>query len=277
MDRLRVVTLNLWNKSGPWQRRMQLVATQLDELMPDIVGLQEVLCLQSESREQNQAAEVAGDRNWVFGAGHDMSRDWVPSNQKLLFGNAVLSPHPIREHSVHPLPGVDQSDQQRSVLHAVVETPRGPIDVFVTHLNWKLDEGWIRELQVKEIARLIETRSPADGRFPPLLLGDLNAEPESDEIRFLLGYTRLGEAKSVRFADVWQFADPQQPSATFDGRANPFAAPHHEPARRIDYILVRGPSTHAHGHPRAVRRVFDEPTEGTFPSDHFGVMADLTP
>ncbi|MBO6939945.1 MAG: endonuclease/exonuclease/phosphatase family protein [Deltaproteobacteria bacterium] len=276
MDRLRVATLNLWNKSGPWQKRMPIVAAEVDRLAPDLLGLQEVLCLETPKGAQNQATEVAGGRHWVYGEGHDLTRDWVPSGHRMTFGNALVSPHPIREHRTHPLPGADISDQQRSVLHAVVEAPLGPVDVFVTHLNWKLDEGHVRVQQVKALASLIAAEAPADGRYPPILMGDLNAEPESDEIRYLLGYTTLGEPESVRFADVWQYAEPQ-PSVTFDGQTNPFASEHHEPPRRIDYILVRGPSFDGHGRPVAVQRVFDQAVDGIHPSDHYGVMADLTP
>lgn len=276
MDRLRVATLNLWNKSGPWKKRMAITAAAIDRLAPDLLGLQEVLCLETPTGTLHQAAEVAGDREFVYGAGHDLSAGWIPSDQRLIFGNALVTPHPIREHRTHPLPGADISDQQRSVLHAVVDLPNGPVDVFVTHLNWKLDEGHVRELQVKALAALIAREAPDDGRYPPILMGDLNAEPQSDEIRYLLGFTTLGEPRSVRFADVWQYAGPA-PSVTFDGSTNAFAAQHHEPPRRIDYILVRGPHPKGHGRPIAVRRVFDEAVEGIHPSDHYGVMADLTP
>ena len=275
MDRLRVTTLNLWNKSGPWQRRMALVAAEVNRLQPDILGLQEVLCLETGRGTHNQAAEVAGGRNWVYGEGHDLTADWVPSGQRMTFGNALVSPHPIETIGVHPLPGEAISDQKRTVLHARVAAPNGPVDVFVTHLNWKLDEGFVRQEQVKALAAIVAEGS-GEGPFPALLLGDLNAEPHSDEIRYLQGYTTLGERQSVRFADVWQYGD-NGPGHTFDRSVNPFAAEHHEPPRRIDYIFVRGPHPRGHGRPVGVRRVFDQPTDGVFPSDHFGVLADLTP
>lgn len=276
MKRLRVATLNLWNKSGPWQRRMAITAAEIDRLAPDVLGLQEILCLETGEQSQNQVTEIAGDRNWVYGEGHDMTGAWVASGQRLTFGNALVSPHPIREHRTHPLPGADISDQQRSVLHAVVEAPSGPVDVFVTHLNWKLDEGLVRIAQVKALAQLIATAAPDDGRYPPILMGDLNAEPDSDEIRYLLGFTALGEPTNVRFADAWQYAEAG-PSVTFDGATNRFAAEHHEPPRRIDYILIRGPHPKGHGKPMAVRRAFDQEVDGIHPSDHYGVVADLRP
>ena len=40
---LSVLTLNLWNDSGPWPERAKLIREWLDRLDPDLVGLQEVL------------------------------------------------------------------------------------------------------------------------------------------------------------------------------------------------------------------------------------------
>jgi endonuclease/exonuclease/phosphatase family metal-dependent hydrolase len=48
-----------------------------------------------------------------------------------------------------------------------------------------------------------------------------------------------------------------------------------ETGRRIDYVLVRGG---IHGPSLRVadcRRVFDQPVDGVWASDHFGVVADL--
>ena len=275
MEKLRVATLNIWNKSGPWKQRMALIRAEVDRLRPDILGLQEVLCLETPAQVMHQAEEIAGGRNFVYGEGHDLTADWVPSGQRMTFGNALVSPHPIELVGVHELPGADISDQKRCVLHARVAAPNGPVDVFVTHLNWKLDEGFVREHQVKALAALVAENANDDG-YPPLVMGDMNAEPGSDEIRYLLGHTRLGEPKSVRFADVWHYGG-DGPGDTFDRTANPFAAEFHEPPRRIDYIFVRGPRLDGHGRPLAVRRVFDEATDGVFPSDHFGVLADLSP
>jgi endonuclease/exonuclease/phosphatase family metal-dependent hydrolase len=48
------------------------------------------------------------------------------------------------------------------------------------------------------------------------------------------------------------------------------------PFRRLDYILVR---CGLHGGPTlevaACGRIFDEPVEGVWASDHFGLVADL--
>jgi len=277
---IRVATLNLWNKSGPWQARMDLVREEMAALRPDLLALQEVLELHSPKSVMNQADELKGDvYERAYGPAHELSQQWIPASNTLYFGNALLSRWPILEERAYPLPGDDVSDQKRSVLHARVKAPVGPVDVFVTHLNWKLDEGWIRELQVKEIARLVAEHAPDDGRYPPILMGDLNAEPRSDEIRFLGGYTRLGEPRTVRFADAWSYGggahEDERDGFTFDARRNDFAAAYHEPPRRVDYVFVRGPDGKGRGRPRRPRLCFHRPRGGVWCSDHFGVTVDL--
>jgi endonuclease/exonuclease/phosphatase family metal-dependent hydrolase len=107
-------------------------------------------------------------------------------------------------------------------------------------------------------------------------MGDLNAEPESDEIRYLCGLATVA-GKSVHFADAWRYSGTG-PGHTFD-RKNRFAALAHEPPRRIDYIFVRGPDRKLRGEPLSTRLAFATPAgEGeseVWPSDHFGLMTEL--
>ncbi|MCI0838143.1 MAG: hypothetical protein J4O00_00790, partial [Chloroflexi bacterium] len=42
MPRIKVATLNLFNRMGDWELRLPLVVDQLVELMPDVIGFQEV-------------------------------------------------------------------------------------------------------------------------------------------------------------------------------------------------------------------------------------------
>jgi hypothetical protein len=39
---LRVATLNIWNRSGPWPDRLPLIRRELQRLGPAVIGLQEV-------------------------------------------------------------------------------------------------------------------------------------------------------------------------------------------------------------------------------------------
>ena len=112
---------------------------------------------------------------------------------------------------------------------------------------------------------------------PPIVLGDFNADPDSDEMRFLRGLTALGGA-SVFFADCWLATGGDDPAAgpghTY-ARRNPYALRSREPSRRIDYIFVRGPDRSLRGEPLAAQVALDQPTAGVWPSDHFAVVADI--
>lgn len=196
----------------------------------------------------------------------------------LSFGNAVLSKHPILEHRSFELPG-RETGETRALLYAVIDHPAGELPVFVTHLNWKLHHGSVRVRQIEFICERIRELEPIDeGRLPPVLMGDMNADPDSDEMRYLRGLATV-EGKSVYFADAWVYGGSGAPGYTFD-RKNRFAAIAHEPPRRIDYIYVRGPDAKLRGEPLSTRLAFATPVKkpdgDVYPSDHFGLVTELS-
>jgi endonuclease/exonuclease/phosphatase family metal-dependent hydrolase len=150
--------------------------------------------------------------------------------------------------------------------------PPGPVSFTVTHLNWKLHHGWVREQQVVALCDLVQRRQPKHG-FPPILAGDLNAEPESSEIRYLRGLQSIG-GWSVAYLDAWHVAGGPGPGITWSN-ANPWARAEREPDRRIDYIFAGLPRRDGLGQVLACRVVCDDEVEGVWPSDHFGVYAEL--
>lgn len=274
-DRLRIATLNIWNKAGPWPRRCELIRKQLAELAPDVIGLQEVLRLTTA-----EAASTAVDQASELADGLGYSVAYAPAmdyGAGLHFGNALLSKHPILEQDVIRLPQSDASEA-RVALYAALDTPAGVLPTFVTHLNWKLHHGSVRLTQVQFLVEQIFARCPIDeSRLPPVLMGDFNADPDSDEIRYLTGRATV-QGKSVYFADAWVYAGDGGPGYTFD-RKNRFAALAHEPPRRIDYVLVRGPDRKLRGEPLWTRLAFDrselDGDAEVWPSDHFGVVTEI--
>jgi endonuclease/exonuclease/phosphatase family metal-dependent hydrolase len=88
------------------------------------------------------------------------------------------------------------------------------------------------------------------------------------------GLGSLGR-KSVYFADCFMVAG-SGPSATFSPQTNAFAWHSLEPERRIDYIYVRGPDATGRGKPLSARRCFDTEVDSVLPSDHYGVVAELS-
>lgn len=268
MQRLKVLSLNIWHREAPWEARRELIRRGIAQLAPDLIGFQEVLSLTMANGRQSQADELCQGTpySYVFGRAQTLGPGFE-------FGNALASRHPILEHEVFALPG-EESGETRSVLYALVDTPFGDVPVFVTHLNWKLGHGSIRLRQVKRIVEIMSERAPLGSGFPALLLGDMNAEPDADEMRFLRGLSTL-DGQSVYFADAWIYGGDGSAGYTFD-RRNPYAARAHEPPRRIDYVFVRGPAAQPRGEPLFSKVVLDAPESGVWPSDHFGVYAEMS-
>jgi endonuclease/exonuclease/phosphatase family metal-dependent hydrolase len=264
---IRVATWNLWWRFGPWERRAPLVEATLAAIGADVICLQEVW----DDGTTNQAA--------VLAARLGMSHIYASrrSVEGVAVGNAVLARSPIASHDWRPLPAGRAPDEGRLVLRADVAGPRGLVQVFCTHLNWRFDHSAIRQLQVRAIGRFVDESRPTAGRvFPALLAGDLNAVPESDEVRMLTGKADLGEGDGsggVVFHDAWEVAGEGR--GTTWSNENSFARGNLEPDRRIDYVLAGWPKAGGAGHVVACRVHSLERHDGIEPSDHAPVVADL--
>jgi endonuclease/exonuclease/phosphatase family metal-dependent hydrolase len=268
MKTFRVATLNIWNRFGPWEQRLAAIRAGMASLAPDLVGLQEVVRLEAgEGDALDQAAAIAD------GLGYHIA--YSRARDERYFGNAALSRWPIARQHVYELPR-GGTEERRTLLFAEVESPFGAIPFFVTHLNWKFDEGHVRAAQVREIVLRVESLAVV-GSFPAVVVGDFNAEPDADEIRFMRGLTTMaghGSGRCVYFQDAFAVAGDGSPGFTY-ARSNPFAAPLREPDRRIDYVFTRGRDDRFRGEPLEAALCFDDPVGGVFPSDHFGVVATL--
>jgi len=82
---------------------------------------------------------------------------------------------------------------------------------------------------------------------------------------------------SVCYRDAWESTHPQDPGHTFTPH-NPMVVDGETPlelGRLIDHILVRcghhGPTLGV----AVCALLFDQPRDGVWASDHFGVVADL--
>jgi endonuclease/exonuclease/phosphatase family metal-dependent hydrolase len=263
MRTFRAATLNIWGRFGPWEERLVAIREGLRAHAPDVIGLQEVLRFDG----LDQAALVSD------GLGYEVA--WGKSSENYGFptGNAILSRWPILRSEVIPLPNAG-TDEDRSLLFAELDSPFGKVPFFCTHLNWKLSDGHVRVLQIRTVVEAVMRIAPVDRTFPPVLVGDFNAEPDSDEMRYMRGLTGLG-GRCVYFADAFLVGGDGTAGTTFSKR-NPFAELLREPERRIDYVYVRGPDSSHRGEPTDTHVCFDRPFEGTYPSDHFGVITTVT-
>ncbi|MDP8932027.1 MAG: endonuclease/exonuclease/phosphatase family protein, partial [Actinomycetota bacterium] len=205
---VRVMSYNLhfgFDVSG-WSD-LEGIARDIEASGADVVGLQEV------------------NRGWYINGASDMLA-WLARRLRMphvafgpasdpLWGNAILSRHPITASRVVPLPS-EGAPLKRSYLLARIDLGRGQtLNVIDTHLHAAPgpDGERVRLIQVPE---LLEAW---DGAPATVLMGDLNAPPASPSI------SRLRLAGLV---DAWQAAggshDDELTTITDD------------PNNRIDYI-----------------------------------------
>ena len=259
--RLRVVTWNIWWRYGPWERRRPAIAATLARLDADVIALQEVWG----DGTTNLAAELAAELGYHHVFESSMEREGIG------FGNALLSRWPMVRTESTMLHGQQETGEGRLALFAEIDGPRGLLPVFCTHLNWKYQHGHIRQRQAADLARFVDRMGP--GTFPPIVCGDFNAEPGSEEIRMLTGLTTC-PVEGLVFHDAWNWADGGGPGHTWDN-ANPYVGSKFEPDRRIDYILAGLPMARGAGHVVDCRITGNEPVDGVWPSDHHAVLAEL--
>lgn len=260
---MRLLTWNLWWKFGPWEERQPAIAAELGAVDPDIAFFQEVWA----DDDADQAAILAE------ATGCHVVRTRRPTGEAHRFGNAILSRWPLEHLETIALAGLDGGPSHRSAMAARVATPSGPLTVVVTHLAWQYNESELRERQLGEVVELAERHRGEGEDAPPVVLaGDLNAVPESDEIRRLTGLSRPYGGGTV-FTDCW--------AAVGDGdghtwtRDNPNSADALWPRRRLDYVLVSWPRPKPFGNPLKTTLVGVDPHEGVVGSDHYGVLAEL--
>jgi len=257
---------NLWWRHGPWEERRQAIAATLAGVQPDLCGFQEVWGGPAENLAVDLAGRLGMHWCWV-----EAGKVRDPGGTELFIGNAILSRWPITTQEAGALP-VSVSDEARVAVHARIDAPGGALPLFTTHLTYGPGRSALRAAQVRALARFAEEHSGGCA-YPPVVTGDLNAEPGSDEMRLLGGLLADPAVPGLVLLDAWRYADPGDPGFTWDLR-NGYQGDSRIPDSRIDYILV-GLPRQGRGRVESVRLAGTGPVDGVWPSDHFAVVADL--
>jgi endonuclease/exonuclease/phosphatase family metal-dependent hydrolase len=139
------------------------IAEVLGEIKPDIVGLQEVLSIEGDIREQHQAEFLARE------LGMNLAMGDVRVLRGGLYGNAVLSRFPV-----HALCRFDLSvpgREQRGCMRADILLPAGEVlHIFNVHLGTDFRE---RQHQGRKLVELELIRS-RELKGPRVVVGDFN-------------------------------------------------------------------------------------------------------
>jgi endonuclease/exonuclease/phosphatase family metal-dependent hydrolase len=260
-----VVTWNLWWRFGPWEARQAGIRAVLGSLGADVVCLQEVYA--DAAAGDDQAHDLAA------ALGLHLARTCDREGRALSFGTAILSRWPLADIVTVRLPRHDGGPSARAAVVARVERPGSAFSLASVHLTWQYHASRERERQLDVIVAELARRQRDDGLdHPPVLAGDLNAVPESDEVRRLTGLAEPYQPDLV-FTDCWA-AVGDGPGHTWT-RDNPHTADAQFPRRRLDHVLVGWPRPKPLANPlRASLAGIDE-VDGVVPSDHYAVVVDL--
>jgi endonuclease/exonuclease/phosphatase family metal-dependent hydrolase len=262
---MRVLTWNLWGRGGDWRSRRDAIAAVIAESAPDVCGLQEVW----DAPDGNLAADLAErlDLRWCWVRAHPPRPE-----DGVAIGNAVLTRWPIVAVEELELPTRGLAERRVAVC-ARVAAPTGVLPFVTTHLTYRPGGSVIRLEQVRALAGFVAEQA-GDCAYPPVVTGDLNAEPTSDELRLLGGLLTAPAVPDLVLLDAWRYAPPEDPGFTWD-RRNGYQQHSIIPDSRIDYVLVGLPQ-HDRGRIETVRLGGNTPVNGVWPSDHFAVITDLS-
>ncbi|MEV8440899.1 endonuclease/exonuclease/phosphatase family protein [Actinosynnema sp. NPDC051121] len=260
---------NLWWRFGLWQERQDAILATLREVAPDVVTLQEVWAVDGGTSQRTMIADALGM--------HSAGSEQTHGRDGLLLGNAILSRWPIVRQASLDL--TQDVTEPRSAVVVEISAPWGTFPLATTHLSWRPEDSGTRRRQARAIKEHL-AGLPATG-YPPILTGDLNADPASDELRALTGLSADDGAPHPVFVDAWPQVNGAEPGCTWN-HANPLVAQWPWPNRRLDYVLVGLPAADLVQRDATgwfqVRNCYLAGTaavEGVQPSDHYAVVAEL--
>jgi len=271
---LQVFTMNIWNFSEPYEQRQQLLRAGIRALDPDLLAFQEA----GFDGRRDQVRDLLRDMGYHVVHQFDGLAS-LPANN----GCCVAGRWPVdlvEVLSLQVTPECSRYPYAAMALRIAAPEPAGPLLFVCAKPSWELNRERERELQAVALAGMIR-RHARRTEFPTVIAGDFDATPDSASIRYLTGRQSL-EGTSTHHLDAWQQAGDGSAGYTWTYR-NGFAAavidqcirqPRHE--RRIDYILLGSPHDYDRfARVRAARVVLDTPDAGAWPSDHYGVYAEV--
>jgi len=244
-------------------RRLDMVAEELQALGADIVGLQEA----STSTERGNVAERLANRlgfHYVYAPASFrlFSSEWINALTSWVMnfteGPAIISRYPITSWKAYDLPRCGRFTDPRVLLAAEIQIPGGHLHVLSTHISGDV-------CHAQRVKELVLSHRNA---FPVLLMGDFNAVELSPAIQVL--------TKETGLIDTFRLKNPTAAGATVWQRVN---NPLPMVSRRVDYLFLL-PGTTLLGHIRSSRVVLNSPRrlpDGRmlWPSDHYAVLTEI--
>jgi endonuclease/exonuclease/phosphatase family metal-dependent hydrolase len=252
---MRVMTFNIWNYNPSWKERRALIAGLIKHHQPDVVALQETRHDFRFERGKGQGEQIAELTGYypTFALG----QVYIPL-LRVAEGLTILARDAPVRTTVEQLTrhwGERADQNQRVCLCVTVSSGGSLFHVFDTHFSLS---AAARRTNALEVTRFVAEQAQGE---PAVLMGDLNAEPDAPEIRFLTGQEPL-EGQTASFTDCWTSAHPDAPGFTYAS---------FNPVRRIDYVLGLNLPAGVKG----AEIIGGEASNGVYPSDHMGLVVDL--
>lgn len=295
LDRGGFINAPALEEPGSRDFRGELLQRGIEEFQPDLIGLLELNPL-PRALEPLLSINDYSAVSQVTRSGFRVARFSVPLNLKqglalLAHEDLELSPGEVRRLSGAMPAEWLQFGEAGIILASTITAGETRVHLFLTHWeeslygeerdftrlvaehaaeNLETDElikriksaeagSDLRSLQAAAALDFINQRA---GKEPAILMGTLAAAPDSPELQLL---------REAGFRDTW----PGGGGVTRDEELNPNAGEDlyraGTSADRVDYVLIRGEGIRSLGS----RIVFNEPTYGTFPSDHYGLLVRL--
>lgn len=267
---IRWCTWNLWAVGPDLARRSGAARELLVAQAPDLCCLQEVRA----DASIDVAAELADALGLHLARGTAVGSGWWSGRigEQVRVDNVVLSRWPIEEVATVELPVRPGAPERRSATLARVVTPEGPLRVASVQLSSSPFDAEVRRRQLDRLAaELVEVRRADE---TTLVGGDLNAEPDADEVRRFCGHKTAPAVDGFVVLDLWRFADHADQGWTWD-RTNPHVRASREPSSRIDHLLAGPTPAGVLPEVASIRGFATEAVAGVWASDHAGVVADL--
>ncbi|MGW0249787.1 endonuclease/exonuclease/phosphatase family protein [Nocardia goodfellowii] len=267
---VRIVTINVQNNEGD-PRRLGLLNRELRRLAPDLVALQEVI--------DHEHLSALLDGTGLHGTHQSGAMAYAPPFVERYGGNAVATRWPHHVVEVLDLRVAGAGDVPWCTMAVKVPLPGEGEMLFISATAaWRLDAEAVREQQALALTDLDARHRTG---LPTIIAGDFNASPDAASIRYLTGRQSLS-GRSAHYHDAWEVAG-NGPGHTWSAdNANAAALldqivrqPGHR--RRLDYVFTGSWHAHPQGRCeiRAAHLAFDQPTDGVWPSDHYGVVVDV--
>ena len=262
---LRLITLNTWKGDGRYDQRLELMASGLKQLQPNIV------CLQESLRTAGGTMDTAGylahklGLEAIFGHGRLKTRSVQGEQFDSHSGLAILSCCRPSSSRSYTLPVCDD-DSDRTALTALFNWGGLSLVTTTVHLTHLTGEDDLRRRQLDCV--IDESQKFASGPDPDhpmpvtLICGDMNYEIDAEELE------RRGAENGVVILDGYLEGGGERPGYTFNMYGN-FPC-------RIDYILyIQNEKDRALQISNAKIVLSEKSSDGLLPSDHLGVMVDI--